>query len=138
MREANKEQEKLIEYVIAIKQNLDKQLYELKEEKKYDKKAVFTGYTLSPEETDGNPCIGAGNNNLCEERRQVCASRLWPLGTVIQIRDFGQCVILDRTSSKYGSRIDILFKGERAKEKAKAWGKKEVEYYLITPPPLNN
>jgi len=76
---------------------------------KYEK-AIFTAYTLSQDETDGDPNIGAGNHNLksmCSEKR-CCASRLYPLHTKINIKGIGTCEILDRTSIKYGKRIDIL------------------------------
>ena len=48
----------------------------------YDQRATATAYTLSEDETDDTPCIGAGNNNLCEIRDKepekcIVATRLY-------------------------------------------------------------
>ncbi len=97
----------------------------------YDKKTTFTAYTLSEDETDGNPEIGAGNHNLreyVERGTRVCASRFLPLHTKISIQGFGNCEILDRTSLKYADRIDILFP---TKVEAFKFGKKEIKYKVI-------
>jgi 3D (Asp-Asp-Asp) domain-containing protein len=94
-------------------------------------KAIFTAYTLSKDETDSDPCVGAGNNNLCEERRKgrfICASRRIPLKTKIIIKGIGECEILDRTSIKYEERIDILFP---TKKEALKFGKQELYYRII-------
>jgi 3D (Asp-Asp-Asp) domain-containing protein len=98
----------------------------------YDKKATFTAYTLNESETDGTPCIGAGNHNLCVEQskntRRICASRFLPLHTIIEIETIGDCEVLDRISYKYSERIDILFK---TKEEAIKFGKKTLNYKVI-------
>lgn len=100
----------------------------------YDKKAIATAYTLSEDETDSSPCIGAGNHNLCEitkENPDMCivATRLYPLHTKLQIEGIDSiCEVLDRTSKKYGSRIDILMD---TKAEAFQFGKKEIRYRLI-------
>lgn len=93
--------------------------------------AIFTAYTLSKEETDDNPEIGAGGHNLkdmCQKGRRCCASRLYPLHTKINIEGIGECEILDRTSIKYGERIDILM---NSKEEAIKFGKRELKYCLV-------
>jgi len=98
----------------------------------YDKKAIFTAYTLSEDETDKEPCVGADNHNLCELRKQgvnICASRRIPLHTKIIIEGIGECEILDRTSIKYQDRIDILFP---SKKEAFEFGKKELRYRVLT------
>jgi 3D (Asp-Asp-Asp) domain-containing protein len=97
----------------------------------YDKKAIFTAYTLSEDETDGSPEIGAGNHNLREYQERgvrVCASRILPLHTKIYIMGIGECEILDRTSKKYADRIDLLV---QSKEEAFRFGLKELEYIII-------
>lgn len=102
-----------------------------------DDKTTFTGYSLSVDETDGNPCIGAGNNNLCElrpilkkEGRTICASRDLPLDTVIYIDGIGECVIKDRMNKRYKgtNRIDILFD---SKQEAINFGVKQLKYVII-------
>jgi len=99
----------------------------------YDQKATFTAYTLSEDETDSTPCIGAGNNNLCEIRDKepekcIVATRLYPLNTMLEIEGFGECEVLDRTARKYSDRIDILM---YTKKEAIQFGKKELEYNVI-------
>lgn len=97
----------------------------------YDLRATFTAYTLSKDETDNNPCMGAGNHNLCELKKQgtlICASRRLALHTKIIIEGIGVCEILDRTSLKYADRIDVLFK---TREEAFKFGKKEIRYKII-------
>lgn len=97
----------------------------------YENKAIFTAYTLSEDETDSSPCVGAGNHNLCEEQKNkklICASRNIPLHTRIGIKGVGVCEILDRTNIKYSDRIDILMP---TKKEAFKFGKKELEYNII-------
>lgn len=103
----------------------------IKQEQIYDKKAIFTAYTLSEDETDGNPNVGAGNHSLPEyiaRGVRVCATRASPLHTVIFIEGFGECEVLDRTSKKYRDRIDILFP---TKAEAFNFGKKEIRYRVV-------
>lgn len=99
----------------------------------YDQHAIATAYTLSVDETDDTPCIGAGNNNLCEIRDKdpekcIVATRLYPLNTMLEIEGFGECEVLDRTARKYSDRIDILM---YTKKEAIQFGKKELEYNVI-------
>ncbi len=81
----------------------------------------ITAYTLSEDETDSTPCIGAFNDNLCELQKeiQIGATRAYPKGTVLKIGDL-ECVVLDKTARKYANRIDILMP---SKEQAFEFGK---------------
>jgi 3D (Asp-Asp-Asp) domain-containing protein len=99
----------------------------------YDKKAIFTAYNLEASQTDSTPCIGAGSHDLCKIRNEspgkcIVATRLYPLHQLLNIEGIGECEVLDRTSQKYGSRIDILFK---TREEAKEFGIKEIKYKEI-------
>lgn len=99
----------------------------------YDKKAIATAYNLTATQTDGEPCIGAGNHNLCviqqeEPCKCVVATRLYSLHTKLFIEGFGECEVLDRTAKKYGSRIDILMP---TYEEAIEFGKREVRYRVV-------
>jgi 3D (Asp-Asp-Asp) domain-containing protein len=99
----------------------------------YDKKATFTAYNLTASQTDEEPCVGAGNHNLCEISKQepskcIIATRLYNLHTILNVEGFGECEVLDRTSKKYGDRIDILFP---TKQEAIQFGKKEIRYRII-------
>jgi 3D (Asp-Asp-Asp) domain-containing protein len=102
-----------------------------------DQKTVITAYTLSEDETDGNPDIGSGNHNLkemkpilAEKGISVCASRDLPLHTQIYIQGVGICEILDRLNIRYEGtgRIDLLMD---SKKEARKWGAKELSYALI-------
>ena len=100
---------------------------------KYEKTAIATAYTLSVQETDKEPCIGAGSHNLCDIVREqpdkcIVATRLYKLHTIIFIKGFGECEVLDRTSLKYKDRIDILFPD---RESALKFGKHQVLYKII-------
>lgn len=91
----------------------------------------FTAFTLSEDETDASPCIGAGNHNLCEaQARGECIVATWrhPLHTRLLIPGFGECEVLDRTNIKYSERIDILFKEKR---EANEFGIKTLSYQVI-------
>lgn len=97
-----------------------------------DNKTTFTAYTLSVEETDSTPCIGSGNNNLCELRKttQICASRDLPLDTLIYIENIGECVIKDRLNIRYkgSNRVDILME---TRQEALNFGKRELKYVIV-------
>jgi 3D (Asp-Asp-Asp) domain-containing protein len=63
-------------------------------------------------QTDGNPCVGAKNIDVCaklEAGENVCAFRGVPIGTKLRIADFGDCTVYDRTGLKYADRVDIMF-----------------------------
>lgn len=103
-----------------------------------DNKTTFTGYSLSIDETDSNPCIGSRNNNLCKLRPElknkgitICASRDLPLDTLIYIDGIGECIIKDRMNIRYKgtNRIDILLE---SKQEAIKFGIKELNYKVIT------
>ena len=99
----------------------------------YEKTAIFTAYTLSKDETDGSPCIGAGNHNLCEERKKnpditIVASFSIPLHTNLYIEGFGSAVVLDRMPEKNKGIIDILFPDKKS---ALKFGRRKLKYWEI-------
>ena len=99
----------------------------------YDQKATFTAYSLEASQTDGSPCIGAGGHNLCEIRRKdpnkcIVATRSLNLHRNILIEGIGKCEVLDRTSKKYGDRVDIV---ANSYAEAIQFGKKELRYRVI-------
>jgi 3D (Asp-Asp-Asp) domain-containing protein len=99
------------------------QQYEIKE-------AIFTAYTLSEDETDSTPNIGAWGDDLSRRGSScVVATRLYPRATEIIIKGIaGRCKVLDKTSKKFSERIDILFPNKKS---AKKFGIKTLEYYVI-------
>jgi 3D (Asp-Asp-Asp) domain-containing protein len=97
---------------------------------KYDQEAIFTAYNSVEEQTDQSPCLGSGNHNICEigKWERVCASRLYPLHTVIFIEGIGRCEILDRTSIKNGKTINIFYNKDI--KAALKFGKKTLRYNI--------
>ena len=102
-----------------------------------DDKTTFTAYNLLVAQTDDSPCIGAGNNNLCElkpilkeQNKTICASRDLPLDTEIYIDGYGICVIKDRLNIRYKgtNRVDILMD---TYEEAINFGVRELKYKVI-------
>ena len=96
----------------------------------YDLQSTFTGYTLSVEETDDSPTTGAWGDDLSELNKKfnICASRKYSRGTIIEISGIGRCYIFDRVSLKYSKRIDILFP---TKQEALRFGKQTLQYRII-------
>lgn len=86
---------------------------------------TITAYTLSPQENDDTPTIGAWNDNLAELQKQgvqVCASRLYPRGTKLKVGNI-QCEVYDKISEKYKERIDVLVDNSQT---AREFGKQRL------------
>ena len=82
----------------------------------------ISAYTLSVDETDATPCIGATGEDLCLAQandESICAANFVPLGTLLKIEGYGPCRVADRMASKHKNRVDILMK---TKQEAKKWG----------------
>lgn len=64
-------------------------------------------------QTDEHPCIGASGDNLCsrlERGEKICALNGVPLGTILVIQNYGECIVMDRMNSRYRNRVDIAMK----------------------------
>lgn len=83
---------------------------------------TVTAYSLSKDETDLSPCIGAYNDNLCTLKIAVCASNEYKRGTRLLVGD-RECVVLDRMNRKYNRRVDLLMP---TKQDAYNFGIKEL------------
>ena len=86
---------------------------------------VVTAYSMSRDECDETPTIGAWNDDLAVLQArgiQVCATRLYPRGTKLRIGEI-ECVVFDRTSEAYADRIDLL---KSDKQSAYEWGVKTL------------
>ena len=77
---------------------------------------IVTAYNLVPEQTDDNPCTTAYWKNgkpvdICELAKEIrlCATRLYPLETKLEIENVGECLVVDRTAKKYSDRVDVVF-----------------------------
>lgn len=87
------------------------------------KSVTVTAYNpWDPNQTDTTPCIGPKNVDICEvmKTQTVCAANFVPLGTVLELEGI-TCIVLDRTSTKYGDRVDVAM---ASYEEAVEWGKK--------------
>ena len=96
----------------------------------YDQSATFTGYNATEEQTDSTPCQTASGYELCAEGPlpRIVASNVYRFGTILDVEGYGRYEVQDRTSDKYGTRIDMLFK---TYEEAINFGKKELRYRVI-------
>jgi 3D (Asp-Asp-Asp) domain-containing protein len=84
-----------------------------------------SAYNLEASQTDNSPQIGAGNHNLGISRALgICASRDLPLHTIVHIKGYGDCEILDRMGTRYKGtgNIDILMP---TRQEALNWGRQK-------------
>jgi 3D (Asp-Asp-Asp) domain-containing protein len=73
-----------------------------------------------PSQTDSSPCISANGENICTALAlgyKRCAANFVPFGTVLEIENYGECLVVDRMNSRYQNRVDIAM---MADEKARA------------------
>lgn len=85
----------------------------------------ITAYNVGVRKQTGDePCIGATGIDLCrliERGRSVCAANFVALGTILRIKGYGECVVLDRMNRRYAHRVDVAM-GEEEVEKAVEFG----------------
>ncbi|MDF1498769.1 MAG: hypothetical protein P1P85_05480 [Patescibacteria group bacterium] len=77
-----------------------------------------------PSQTDSTPCIGAMGTNICKklaEGKKICAANFVKLGTVLNIKGYGDCVVEDRMNSRFKNRVDIAMEAHE-KSRAIAFG----------------
>lgn len=70
-------------------------------------------------QTSDTPCIGASGRDLCElvaRNVKVCAANFVPLGTILKIDAYGECVVLDRMHHRFSHRVDIAMKEDEIEE----------------------
>jgi len=81
----------------------------------------ITAYNAGdPYQCDNTPCISASGDDICMLLTQginICAANWVPFGTILEIKELGECVVLDRMNSRTPERIDWAM---RAHEKTKA------------------
>ena len=86
-----------------------------------------------PNQTEGDPCISASGENLCdalESGEKRCAANFVPLGTALFIENYGRCLVTDRTNSRYRNRVDIAMQSDELK-KAKQFGKQKLTVKIL-------
>lgn len=107
------------------------QILEPEEVIEWDGTAEMSAYTSRIEETDGSPCVGADNTNICEFSGCAVATNDYKFGTKIEIEGLGICVVKDVMAKRYTGtgNMDIYF-GMDLKG-AKKFGRKNLRYRII-------
>nr|WP_106766584.1 3D domain-containing protein [Paenibacillus faecalis] len=101
-------------------------------------KVTATGYTAGYESTGkrpGHPQYGITYSGVKVKRDKNKVStiaadpKVFPLGSILYIPDYGYGVVADTGSAIKGEKIDLYF--STTKQVFKEWGKKDVEVQLI-------
>ena len=80
-------------------------------------------------QTDDDPCKSATGDDICELLEQginVCAINSLPFYSILEVDKMGECVVLDRTNSRYKNRVDWAMKLSE-KDRAIKFGKQKLE-----------
>ncbi|WMT39794.1 3D domain-containing protein [Paenibacillus sp. D2_2] len=122
-----------------LQPNLDKaEKVEQVKKKVKTVKVMATGYTAGYESTGkrpNHPEYGITYSGVKVRRDKNTVStiaadlKVFPLGTILYIPDYGYGVVADKGSAIKGKKIDLYFK--TTKQVYKEWGKKEVEVQVI-------
>lgn len=93
----------------------------------------ITAYNAGDEnQCDNDPCISASGDNICkllDMGVNVCAFNDVPFYTIIKVDSLGECVVLDRISSKYSDRLDWAMKKDEI-TKANNFGLKKLKIII--------
>jgi 3D (Asp-Asp-Asp) domain-containing protein len=93
-----------------------------------------TAYNAGIEaQTDASPCISASGDNICEmlaRGEKICATNAFPLRTKLYIKNYGECVVLDRMNSRFKERVDIAMTAQEY-QRAVNFGKQILEVRVI-------
>ncbi|WP_430123598.1 3D domain-containing protein [Paenibacillus solani] len=101
-------------------------------------KVTATGYTAGYESTGkkpGHPQYGITYSGVKVKRDRNTLStiaadpKVFPLGSILYIPDYGYGIVADIGSAIKGPKIDLYF--TTTKQVFKEWGKKEVEVQVI-------
>ena len=66
--------------------------------------------TLRPTDENGQPIVYGATGIILQSGVNVAAdTSIYPMGTVLEIQDFGEFIVQDRGGSIKGNRIDIYF-----------------------------
>lgn len=90
------------------------------------KKAEFSAYTASSDETDSNPLIMASGKIVY--LGAVACPRSMPLGTVIELKNGKQYTCEDRMNARYTNNFDVFMV---EKSDALAFGRQALEYKIV-------
>lgn len=95
--------------------------------------ATVTAYTSRVEETDATPCIAADGSDICEryaKGERICASNDYKLGTALDIKGLGRCIVSDRMNKRYTGtgRVDYYMGYDLTA--ARQWGARKTSISL--------
>ncbi|MEA1933673.1 MAG: hypothetical protein U9N60_04480 [Thermodesulfobacteriota bacterium] len=94
-----------------------------------------TAYNVNdPDQCFGDPCISANGENICNALDlgyNRCAANFVPLGTILFVENYGECLVTDRMNSRYKNRVDIAMKKDE-KEKALTFGIQKINVKILT------
>lgn len=100
----------------------------------YQTVRTVTAYNAGdPLQNDSEPCISASGDDICrllEVGVNVCALNTVPFGTIMRVEDLGDCIVLDRTSSKHSGRLDWAMKANE-RDKAIKFGRRKLNTSII-------
>lgn len=85
-------------------------------------------------QTNSSPCISANGENICkalEQGYKRCAANFVDLGTVLEIENYGKCLVTDRMNSRYYYRVDIAMKKDQLQQ-AKNFGRQRLNIKVLT------
>jgi 3D (Asp-Asp-Asp) domain-containing protein len=74
-----------------------------------------SAYNSLENQTDESPCVGADGTNLCERYEKgecLVATNAYPMKTILEIENFGKCIVADRMNKRYTNRVDIFMNKE--------------------------
>ena len=114
-----------------LKEKVQTQTYEvISETVRY-----VTAYNVNdPDQCFGDPCISANGENICNALDlgyNRCAANFVPLGTILFVENYGECLVTDRMNSRYKNRVDIAMKKDE-KEKALMFGIQKINVKILT------
>ena len=91
-----------------------------------------TAYNSVENQTDKTPCIGAFGD-ICklykDKGLNICATNRFPAGTVLEIENYGRCVVWDRMNKRYQERIDIYM--DKDVQRARKFGTQNLAVAAI-------
>lgn len=99
------------------------EIEEVKEEEPVWKRAEFSAYTASVDETDASPLVMASGKMVYIGA--IACPRSIELGTKVEVRGIGVFTCEDRMNERYENHFDIF---KMTKDEAKGFGRKTLEW----------
>ncbi|TAK03732.1 hypothetical protein EPO34_01040 [Patescibacteria group bacterium] len=87
--------------------------------------ASTTGYGVS--------CVGTDGSDVCrlfmDGHERVCGSNMFPIGTVLKLPGYGECVVRNTIHRKSGSRLTVYLGYDH--DAARRWGVQRLPVMVI-------